>query len=411
MKRQVNYDFYIENLQEMAQLFQQINWDESAKDFLDKLLKIAIKIIPEAECGSIWLIKGALYKAIVGEGYNQELLSKMEVPVSDAFVSKYMNSDILEVKNIIDYNTPETDLYKISKMMHKKNNNMVTLIATLKNGDQVAGHIYIDSFHIESFDEGSKKILEMFSHLASTFLTLKFLRDAERESAELNANYLSFISHELRTPLTAIIGFAETILANKDMTKKEIINIVKKILLSAKHMNSLIEDISTFNKLNRETTLHLEKVNLKKLIYEVLSILEVSASPNVEIVFNYPTDIPTEIETDSTKLKQILMNIIENAIKYTNQGYVRIDVNYENNTKHFIITIQDTGPGIPEEELKDIFKPFLRLAKDKPGSGLGLAIVKKNIEILKGDIEVESKLSVGTTFKIRVPAFLSSLVN
>jgi len=377
MKRQVNYDFYIENLQEMAQLFQQINWDESEKDFLDKLLKIAIKIIPEAECGSIWLIKGALYKAIVGEGYNQELLSKMEVPVSDAFVSKYMNSDILEVKNIIDYNTPETDLYKISKMMHKKNNNMVTLIATLKNGDQVAGHIYIDSFHIESFDEGSKKILEMFSHLASTFLTLKFLRDAERESAELNANYLSFISHELRTPLTAIIGFAETILANKDMTKKEIINIVKKILLSAKHMNSLIEDISTFNKLNRETTLHLEKVNLKKLIYEVLSILEVSASPNVEIVFNYPTDIPTEIETDSTKLKQILMNIIENAIKYTNQGYVRIDVNYENNTKHFIITIQDTGPGIPEEELKDIFKPFLRLAKDKPGSGLGLAIVKK----------------------------------
>lgn len=120
MKRQVNYDFYIENLQEMAQLFQQINWDESEKDFLDKLLKIAIKIIPEAECGSIWLIKGALYKAIVGEGYNQELLSKMEVPVSDAFVSKYMNSDILEVKNIIDYNTPETDLYKISKMMHKK---------------------------------------------------------------------------------------------------------------------------------------------------------------------------------------------------------------------------------------------------------------------------------------------------
>lgn len=288
---------------------------------------------------------------------------------------------------------------------------MVTLIATLKNGDQVAGHIYIDSFHIESFDEGSKKILEMFSNLASTFLTLKFLRDAERESAELNANYLSFISHELRTPLTAIIGFAETILANKDMTKKEIINIVKKILLSAKHMNSLIEDISTFNKLNRETTLHLEKVNLKKLIYEVLSILEVSASPDVEIVFNYPTDIPTEIETDSTKLKQILMNIIENAIKYTNQGYIRIDVNYENNTKHFIITIQDTGPGIPEEELKDIFKPFLRLAKDKPGSGLGLAIVKKNIEILKGDIEVESKLSVGTTFKIRVPAFLSSLVN
>jgi signal transduction histidine kinase len=195
------------------------------------------------------------------------------------------------------------------------------------------------------------------------------------------------------------------------LPKKEIINIVKKILLSAKHMNSLIEDISTFNKLNRETTLHLEKVNLKRIIYEVLSILEVSASPEVEIVFNYPADIPTEIETDSTKLKQVFMNIIENAIKYTNKGYVRIDVNYENNTKHFIVTIQDTGPGIPKENLKDIFRPFLRLSKDKPGSGLGLAIVKKNIDILKGDIEVESELSVGTTFRIKIPAFLSTLVN
>ena len=76
-------------------------------------------------------------------------------------------------------------------------------------------------------------------------------------------------------------------------------------------MNSLIEDISTFNKLNRETTLHLEKVNLKRIIYEVLSILEVSASPEVEIVFNYPADIPTEIETDSTKLKQVFMNIVK----------------------------------------------------------------------------------------------------
>ena len=411
MQREINYDFYIENLQEMAQLFQQINWDESEKDFLDKLLKIAIKIIPEAECGSIWLIKGALYKAIVGEGYDQELLSKMEVPLSEAFVNKYMKSDILEVKNIMDYNTPETELHKISRTMHKNNKNMVTLIATLKYGDNVVGHIYIDSFHVNSFDEGSKKMLEMFSNLASTFLTLKFLRDSERESTELNTNYLSFISHELRTPLTAIIGFAETILANKSMPKKEIIDIIKKILLSAKHMNSLIEDISTFNKLNRETTIHLEKVNLKRLIYEVLSILEVAASPEVEIIFNYPADIPTEIETDSTKLKQVFMNIIENAIKYTNKGYVRIDVDYETNTKHFIVTIKDTGPGIPKEYLKDIFKPFLRLSKDKPGSGLGLAIVKKNIDILKGNIEVESELSVGTTFRIRIPAFLSTLVN
>jgi len=411
MQKEVDKDFFIETFQEMVDLLQEINWDESEKDFLTKLLKIAIKIIPEAEYGSIWLINGALYEAIVGIGYDQGLINKMVVPFNESYASNHMDKDLIEVQNILDYNSPETDLYKISKRLHKETNQMVTLISALKNKDDVIGHIYIDSFHVESFDDNSKKMLRMFSNLASIFLTIKILRDSEKETVETNSNYLSFISHELRTPLTSIIGFAETILNNEDLKKDEIESILRKILFSAKHMSSLLDDISTFNKLNRENQLNLEKLNLKRLLYEVLSMLEPTVSPDVEINLNFPVDIPIDIETDKTKLNQVLVNVIGNAMKYTTEGAISIAVGYESRTKHFVIEVKDTGPGIPEDKLKDIFKPFFRVAKDKPGSGLGLAIVKRNLEMLKGNIEVKSKLGEGTTFVIKMPQSISSIVD
>ena len=411
MQKEIDKESFMETFQEMVDLLQEINWDESENDFLTKLLKIAIKIIPEAEYGSIWLIRGALYEAIVGIGYDEDLIKEMVVPFNESYVSNYMDRDLIEIQNILDYNSPETDLYKISKKLHKETNQMVTLISALKNKDSVIGHIYIDSFHVDSFDDNSKKMLRMFSNLASIFLTLKILRDSEKETVETNSNYLSFISHELRTPLTSIIGFAETILNNEDLKKDEIKSIIRKILFSAKHMNSLLDDISTFNKLNREKRLNLEKLNLKKLLYEVLSMLEPTASPDVEINLNFPVDIPVDIETDETKLNQVLVNVIGNAMKYTTEGSIDIRVGYESHTKHFLIEVKDTGPGIPEDKLKDIFRPFFRVSKDKPGSGLGLAIVKKNLEMLKGSVEVKSKLGTGTTFLIKIPQSISGIVD
>ncbi|POZ88731.1 MULTISPECIES: HAMP domain-containing sensor histidine kinase [Petrotoga] len=411
MQKEVEKGFFMETFQEMVDLFQGINWDESEKDFLTKLLKIAIKIIPEAEYGSIWLIKGALYEAIVGIGYDEDLIKEMVVPFNESYVSNHMDKDLIEVQNILNYNSPETDLYKISKKLHKETNQMVTLISALKNKDNVIGHIYIDSYHVDSFDDNSKKMLRMFSNLASIFLTLKILRDSEKETVETNSNYLSFISHELRTPLTSIIGFAETILNNEDLNKDEIRSIIRKILFSTKHMNSLLDDISTFNKLNKEKRLNLEKLNLKKLLYQVLSMLEPTASPDVEINLDFPLDMPVDIETDETKLNQVLVNVIGNAMKYTTEGSIDIRVGYESHTKHFLIEVKDTGPGIPEDKLKDIFRPFFRVSKDKPGSGLGLAIVKKNLKMLKGSVEVKSKIGKGTTFLIKIPQSISGIVD
>ncbi|HBT50713.1 MAG TPA: sensor histidine kinase, partial [Petrotoga sp.] len=108
MQKEVENGFFMETFQEMVDLLQEINWDESEKDFLTKLLKIAIKIIPEAEYGSIWLIRGTLYEAIVGIGYDQDLIKKMVVPFNESYVSLHMDRDLIEVQNILDYNSPET---------------------------------------------------------------------------------------------------------------------------------------------------------------------------------------------------------------------------------------------------------------------------------------------------------------
>jgi signal transduction histidine kinase len=187
------------------------------------------------------------------------------------------------------------------------------------------------------------------------------------------------------------------------MTAEEMRKMMRKIYASARHLNSLIEDISTFKKLNKDQKINVDKINFKKLLFDSISIVEPITSPDVELNIKYETEIPENIETDSTKLRQVFVNIIGNSVKYTDYGYVDIIVSYSKKKKMFTIKVEDSGPGIPEDKLKDIFKPFVRLSKDKPGSGLGLAIVKKTIKKLKGNIHMESKEGYGTTTVINIP--------
>jgi signal transduction histidine kinase len=187
------------------------------------------------------------------------------------------------------------------------------------------------------------------------------------------------------------------------MSAEDMRKMMRKIYASAKHLNSLIEDISTFKKLNKDQEIKVESINFKKLLFDSISIVEPMTSPDVELNIKYDTEIPKNIETDPTKLRQVFVNIIGNSVKYTDYGYVDILISYNKKKKMVIIKVDDSGPGIPDEKLKEIFKPFVRLSKDKPGSGLGLAIVKKNIKKLKGNILMESKEGYGTKTTIKIP--------
>ncbi|MCP5465552.1 MAG: HAMP domain-containing histidine kinase [Thermotogae bacterium] len=396
-------NLYIMGFEAMSELLPDINGEESEKEFLQKILNVAVKSIPEAECGSIWKIDGTIYKAVSGVNYEEGTLLKMEIPYNHSYISQFNDFDILETSNITKFKGSEEKLGKINSELHQKEENMITLITPLKVQNRVVGHIYLDNYKLKSFSESSKKLLNVFKNFSSTFLTLKYLRDLEKEANELNKVYLSFISHELRTPLTSILGYSETILENTDLTKSENRNYVRKIYASSKHMNSLIDDISTFNKLNRDENLKISTISYKQMLFESISIVEPILSPDVELNIKYEGEIPENIITDSTKLRQILVNIIGNSVKYTDYGYVDVTSSFDDKRKMFIIKVEDSGPGIPEEKLEDIFKPFVRLSKNKPGSGLGLAIVKKTVSTLKGKIEIQSRLNFGTTVTVRIP--------
>jgi len=396
-------NLYIMGFEAMSELLPDINGEESEKEFLQKILNVAVKSIPEAECGSIWKIDGTIYKAVSGVNYEEGILLKMEIPYNNSYISQFNDFDILETSNITKFKGSEEKLGKINSELHQKEENMITLITPLKVQKRVVGHIYLDNYRLKSFSESSKKILNVFKNFSSTFLTLKYLRDLEKEANELNKVYLSFISHELRTPLTSILGYSETILENTDLTKSENRNYVRKIYASSKHMNSLIDDISTFNKLNRDENLKISTISYKQMLFEAISIVEPILSPDVELNIKYEGEIPENIITDSTKLRQILVNIIGNSVKYTDYGYVDVTSSFDDKRKMFIIKVEDSGPGIPEEKLEDIFKPFVRLSKNKPGSGLGLAIVKKTLSTLKGKIEIQSKVNFGTKVTVRIP--------
>lgn len=395
----------LSNFELMAELSSQFTGEENEKEFMKKLLSVAIHSIPEAEAGTIWLIDNTLYKAVAGYDYPDKVVEKLVVPLKESYIYQYINrQDIIEINSFEEFTSPSRIFKENINLLHAKHKSMITLVCPLKVGGEIKGHIYIDNFKLKKFSENAKKSLKIFGTFASTFLTLKSLHDEEKKANELNSIYLSFITHEVRTPLTAILGYAESILRSKDdFTKDEIVDVVKKIYMSSKHMNSLIADLSTFNKLNREEELNFIELHLKFLIYESISIVEPQLSPEVELNLKFGKGIPEMIETDPLKMKQILVNIVGNAIKYTDEGYVNVNIDFDEKTKEFVIKVEDSGPGMPKDKLNDIFKPFVRLAKNKPGSGLGLAIVKRLVEKLKGRIYIDSELGKGTIVELRFP--------
>lgn len=399
----------LSNFELMAELSSKFTGEENEKEFMKKLLSVAVESIPEAEAGTIWLIDNTLYKAVAGYNYDEEILENLISPLEDSYIYKYINLlDIIEIDSFKEFKSPSRFFKDNVQVLHAKHETMITLACPLKVSEKVVGHIYIDNFKLKKFSETAKKSLKIFGSFASTFLTLKSLRDEEKKANELNRIYLSFITHEVRTPLTSILGYSEGILRSKnDLSKEEILELVRRIYLSSKHMNSLISDLSTFNKLNREEELNINELHLKFLIYESISIVEPQLSPDVELNIKFGENMPEMIETDPIKMKQILVNIVGNAIKYTDKGFVNVYIDFDEKTKEYVITVEDSGPGIPKEKLEEIFKPFVRLAKNKPGSGLGLAIVKKLIEKLKGRIHIDSEVNKGTKVELRFPQRIS----
>lgn len=222
--------------------------------------------------------------------------------------------------------------------------------------------------------------------------------------------FLAKVSHEIRTPMTAIIGFSE-LLEDADLTPKEK-SYVKAIQSSSCNLSSLIEDILDLSKVDAgELVIKQKEFNLHKHITELVSTQKKQIElKELSFNLNIDNDVPELLIGDSLRIRQILVNLLNNAIKFTEKGEIGIAVEVTEEAGHWVmlnIAVRDSGVGIPKNLQKLIFEPFAQAHGDSThnygGSGLGLAISRSLADLMGGSIRVESQKGVGSTFHLIIP--------
>lgn len=223
--------------------------------------------------------------------------------------------------------------------------------------------------------------------------------------------FLSHMSHELRTPLTAILGFTQILQGDKTLNKEQA-DYINTISSCGDHLLNVINNILTLSKIESgEVIINNSSFNLQNLVKNVISALQIKANEKqLYLKLNIQNELPNVIRSDENKLRQILFNIIGNAIKFTNNGGITLAIKsvFLNENKYSLeFTISDTGQGIPKEDLKSIFLPFKQSEAgqtNNESTGLGLSISKDFIEMMGGGISVFNNNDKGTTFKFNILA-------
>lgn len=227
-----------------------------------------------------------------------------------------------------------------------------------------------------------------------------------RRLEKVRTDFVANASHELKTPVTALKGFSETLLDGA-MEDKEILKQFLEIMLSeSTRLDLLVSDILELSKLEqKQAPMEIKKVDVRKAVLSTFEIVKQNASLK-QITLNLTEKNPVFIEGDSGRLKQILSNLINNAVIYT-QKNGRVDVTISRESENAIISVSDNGMGIPEDEIDRIFERFYRVDKARSrnsgGTGLGLSIVKYLVENFNGSVSVKSTLGMGTTFTVKLP--------
>lgn len=323
--------------------------------------------------------------------------STPEIIIGKTFYD-FIHPDDLEILSYIQKSMLNNELKEFTQELRFKKH----------NGD----YVWVESTFkaIEDTNGANKEVICATRDISERKKIEMKLREQKEEAIEANrlkSQFLANMSHELRTPLNSIIGFTTRVLKKSkgqlSETQEENLTIVKK---EAQHLLALINDLLDYSKLEAgKMEVAMETFELENIVDETFSMTKnLIAEKNITMEKVIRVD-STIMNSDRMKLKQILINIVSNAIKYSEKGTVRLTVDKEDH--YFIISVEDQGVGIDKEYIDNIFDEFYQVdgsyTRKVGGAGLGLAITKKFVDMLGGDMQVKSTIGEGSCFTFSIP--------
>jgi signal transduction histidine kinase len=280
------------------------------------------------------------------------------------------------------------------------------LVPLHRDGEPIGTVWAILHTDVRGFDGEDARMLKGLSRFASAGLRLASSLDGAQRASEAKSRFLATISHELRTPLTGIIGYTDLLRSGTvgTMTERQS-EMLDRIRLSSWHVVSIIDEILTIARVEAgREEVRSGSVDVSVLVRDVVGMVAPQAEGRVELEVS-GDDVDATVWSDEGKVRQVLVNLIGNAVKYTERG--RVTVRLERERRTLRVHVRDTGPGISREQQELIFEPFTQIdsssTRTMSGVGLGLAISRRLARLLGGDVVVESTPGEGSTFTLILP--------
>lgn len=259
-------------------------------------------------------------------------------------------------------------------------------------------------------DEATNELRETLDEMEIKSVALDLARKRALEASRAKSEFLANMSHEIRTPMNAIVGFAGLLRKTRlDADQRDHLDTIQR---SANSLLVLIEDVLSFARIEAgKPVLQELDLNLRELLEETMMLVAPDAyQKELELILDIPPEMPTEFRGDAVKLSRITANLLTNAVKFTERGFVRVSANlvqHEEGRSSVEITVKDTGIGISNARMKELFQPFTLLdtspGRKYAGTGLGLAISQRLVEVMGGTLSVESEPGTGSEFRLAVP--------